>query len=359
MGKKDNTIPEILYRGIGICLEKLEEFNFYGVDLINNNKPYKDENGNIYFVREGRKLKLESKDGNEYGVYMTDNLKMVESAYGAGRGNEKLLSPIVRIGQPPVPISLPGLGVIYKINTQGFEVRFPYISQAYQGHYNNGFVGDEYITEAVPAQNYQIMKIIIGRDFLHDKEDLEITDIHSIKDQILDVIDERRERLETFKDAIQNLSEKEKSELNYIMTKNLFREIFAKNGAKYMSYEEIDIKSTDDLIKYLLHENCPEKISSEDFVILKYIYDFKNKIKKYDNLEAIEGMTAILKDEYELLNQKIDRLIEQQKSTKGFNKKIIILKKLIYQMQKIERLKTDVASFNEEYTDFYSSPQKR
>ena len=63
--------PSVLYRGIKVNYNNLQNFEFSGVDLKVNYKPIIDQ--------YGRKIVT---DGNEYGVYMSDNLSMVTSAYG-------------------------------------------------------------------------------------------------------------------------------------------------------------------------------------------------------------------------------------------------------------------------------------
>ena len=63
--------PSVLYRGIKVDYNSLQNFKFFGVDLKVNYAPIINQ--------YGRKTVT---DGNEYGVYMSDNLNKVTSAYG-------------------------------------------------------------------------------------------------------------------------------------------------------------------------------------------------------------------------------------------------------------------------------------
>ena len=63
--------PNILYRGIVLTNEQIKNEQWYNSDIHVPYDPLIDE--------YGRKV---VKDGNEYGVYMTDNLEMVLTAYG-------------------------------------------------------------------------------------------------------------------------------------------------------------------------------------------------------------------------------------------------------------------------------------
>ena len=63
--------PSVLYRGLKVDYNSLQNFEFSGVDLKVNYAPIIDQ--------YGRKTVT---DGNEYGVYMSDHLSIVTSPYG-------------------------------------------------------------------------------------------------------------------------------------------------------------------------------------------------------------------------------------------------------------------------------------
>ena len=62
--------PEILYRGIVLDFDKIKNWNF-DADIDLPKDFIYDENGNKLVV-----------DGNEYGIYMSDNVQMPIEAYG-------------------------------------------------------------------------------------------------------------------------------------------------------------------------------------------------------------------------------------------------------------------------------------
>ena len=67
----ENDRPEYLYRGMCIKYEDLKNFTFSGIDMELPYEPYIDSQGNKTVH-----------DGNEYGIYMSDNPKVAKSVYG-------------------------------------------------------------------------------------------------------------------------------------------------------------------------------------------------------------------------------------------------------------------------------------
>ena len=86
MEEKFDQIPKTLYRGYNIKYKKLPNFHLSGVDLKVNYAPIINENGEKTVT-----------DGNEYGVYMSDNLDMVKSAYGNTKMARENVEPLVSI----------------------------------------------------------------------------------------------------------------------------------------------------------------------------------------------------------------------------------------------------------------------
>lgn len=50
-------------------------------------------------------------------------------------------------------IGLSKIGILYEINTEGFNVRNPKVTNYLQGHYNNGYSGHEWISEYIHLKN--------------------------------------------------------------------------------------------------------------------------------------------------------------------------------------------------------------
>ena len=153
--------PKDLYRGIVLSYNDLQNIEWYNSDIKVHYEPEID--------KYGRQI---VSDGNEYGVYMTDNLDMVLSAYGNPRSNGTTLenSPQLNISGARSTVNVPSVGVIYHINTEGLDIREPFICDELQGHYNNGFQGTEWIADSIPKENVEVVGIKIARDLLHSEQ---------------------------------------------------------------------------------------------------------------------------------------------------------------------------------------------
>jgi hypothetical protein len=93
-------------------------------------------------------------DGNEVGVYMSTNPAMVICAYGNGiSANSKIDAKRHNTSRGfQDRLLLPGIGIILEIDTEGLDIRKP---KTPMGHYNNGFIGDEWITDKLEATHYR------------------------------------------------------------------------------------------------------------------------------------------------------------------------------------------------------------
>ena len=107
--------PKVLYRGLKLDYNALQDYVFTGVDMKVNYTPIID--------KYGRKT---VKDGNEYGVYMSDNLRMVSSAYGDLHHDGIPINKTLTINGERIMI--PSIGVIYQIDTSNLNIRKPFIS---------------------------------------------------------------------------------------------------------------------------------------------------------------------------------------------------------------------------------------
>lgn len=159
-GERDGRPPQFVYRGVIVPFSDYSEINTDD-DLVPPHPPKIDENG-----RET------VDDGNEYGVYMTDNEQMALDVYGNpehGRGKE---IGTIRAGLGgTIVVKEPSMGLVYKINTEGIDVHKPWITGYLEGHYNNGYQGDEWVVERVPKDQCEIERLLMGSDLLHDEED--------------------------------------------------------------------------------------------------------------------------------------------------------------------------------------------
>ena len=265
--------PSILYRGIKVDYNSLQDFKFSGIDLKVNYAPIIDQ--------YGRKTVI---DGNEYGVYMTDNLNMVTSAYGNLHHDGIPVHNNLSIYNERIMI--PSIAVIYQINTAGLDIKKPFISDYLKGHYNNGFQGDEWIADIVPANNYTLYRVRIGADILHDAEDIDLSRTENISEQVKQNLEMRKDRLETFANAMERISPIKRNtfgrdELNILKT------IYGKNGLKYINEDSLITNDVDGMTKYLTAKIFRQNESDIDFQAIKYINGLKEQAKSIDSIIEI------------------------------------------------------------------------
>ena len=265
--------PSVLYRGLKVDYNSLQNFDFSGVDLKVNYAPVIDQ--------YGRKTVI---DGNEYGVYMSDNLSMVTSAYGDLHHDGIPIHNNLSIYNQRIII--PSVAVIYKINTDGLDVRKPFISDQLKGHYNNGFQGKEWITDIVPANNYTLYRVRIGADILHDAEDIDLLKTENISEQVKQKLEMRKYRLETFANAMEGMSPTKRNAIGRDEL-NILKSIYGKNGLKYINENSLITSDVDGMLRYLVAKTFKQNESDIDFQTIKYINTLKEKATNIDSIIEI------------------------------------------------------------------------
>lgn len=265
--------PSVLYRGIKVNYNSLQNFEFSGVDLKVNYAPIIDQ--------YGRKTVT---DGNEYGVYMSDNLHMVTSAYGDLHHDGLPIYNNLSIYNERIMI--PSVAVIYQISTEGLDVRKPFISDQLKGHYNNGFQGDEWITDFVPADNYTLYRVRIGADILHDAEDIDLSKTDDISEQIKQKLEMRKYRLETFANAMERMSPMKRNAIGRDEL-NILKSIYGKNGLKYINEDSLITSNVDGMLRYLVAKTFKQNESDIDFQTIRYINGLKGQAINIDSIIEI------------------------------------------------------------------------
>ena len=159
-------------------------------------------------------------DGNELGVYMSTNPAMVESAYAAGgysiEGSAIEVPRHNSANGSTNIIRLPMCGVVYEIDTADLAIRKPEITPALQGVHNNGFEGDEWIADKVPADNCTVKKLILS-EYANDRNRMEV-DVSGLDDEkfqtAIELVKEKfaKKKAEAlkFKEFLESLPEKER-----------------------------------------------------------------------------------------------------------------------------------------------------
>lgn len=159
------------------------------------------------------------RDGNELGVYMSTNPRMVESAYAkGGEGVSYVDTPVFGGSRGRENrIALPGCGIVLEIRAQGLDIRKPEITPVLQGVYNNGFEGDEWIADTVGADQYTVKKLLLSR-WANDAETFTVTldddsdeRLQTAIDTIKQEFERRRAVAEAFKTYLESLSEQDRA----------------------------------------------------------------------------------------------------------------------------------------------------
>lgn len=265
--------PNVLYRGIKVDYKSLQNFEFSGVDLKVNYPPIIDQ--------YGRKTVI---DGNEYGVYMSDNLSMVTSAYGDLHHDGIPIHNNLSIYYERIMI--PSVAVIYRINTNGLDVRKPFIVDYLRGHYNNGFQGDEWIADIVPASNYELYRVRIGADILHDAEDIDLSKKDDISERVKQILEMRKYRLETFANAMERMSPIKRNAIGRDEL-NILKSIYGQNGLKYINEDSLITSDVDGMLRYLVAKTFRKNESDIDFQTIRYINGLKGQAISVDSIIEI------------------------------------------------------------------------
>jgi len=280
----ENAKPKFLYRGVIVNEAMMKTKPVFGIDLTPPNPPRYNEKGQKTVG-----------DGNEYGLYMTDNRNMATEAYGCVKmSNGTPLNKNIQITERRIEVAIPAVGIVYKISTDNLDIRKPWITNHLRAHYNNGYEGDEWIADKIPLSNYEIDKVVIGEDILHPQKELTYNGVKETLSAIEAELNERRPRLERFEGFIKSLP------LNKRLTMstdelNVYREIFTKDGLLETDLETFRISNINDCIKMMMAHLLQ---TSSDTIPMEEL-KFLNKLKSAHNisfsdldkkmLEALKG----------------------------------------------------------------------
>lgn len=269
--------PKKIYRGIKLHFDKLKDFDFDAEIGL----PF-----NFTYRADGMKL---VSDGNEYGIYMSDNFNMPLAAYGNSTrqdGTEIEKGIIFGMGRDRVVI--PPVCIIYEIDTDGIEIKEPWIDPKWNGHYNNGFEGKEWITQQpIPRENYRYKMIKIGEDHLHPEERIEIGPEDDIKKILIQKYSERNQRLNAFLSALKTMTEIER--LRVDMHLNLMVEIFQEDGIAYKKPADIKVIDSKTLRDKLILKQLSRGFN------LKVIRNIDSMCSKLDDKNLYGSLAGLLK----------------------------------------------------------------
>lgn len=203
-----NTPPQTLFRGTTLPASTVNE-SIFDAPLLPGSEPQIDEHG-----------RRTDRSGNEHGVYMTDNPHMAEVSYATPRhgGDELPDSPIFNTPhRSQARVEMPRVGVVHRVDaTKVAGVRKPFLSGTMQGVHNNGYKGNEWIADEVPAGSHEVTRLRVGPDLLHPERVFDVGQDDNPKEVLQAVLDEvavRAGRLATASALIGSLPEEQRFSL--------------------------------------------------------------------------------------------------------------------------------------------------
>ncbi len=308
--------PQFLYRGVILNERILKGSPICGIDLTPPRPPQYDE--------QGRKT---VGDGNEYGVYMSDN-RSVAVTYASPKIEDGTpLNKNVCITDRNLRTTIPSVGIVYKISTDGLDARRPWITSSLRGVYNNGYGGDEWIADRIPVRNYVIDQAIVGEDILHPEKRLEFNSDEEALLKINQELEERKKRLESFETFIESLPYSDVRNMTGD-TLNIYKEIYEENGLIETDLKTFNISNFNDCIKMLkaYYYQTSSSFPSEE---LKYLANLQsNKDLSFNNFE--EKIKSDLEYYYGKKRNYIENqeLLGKEYNTHSYDQKIRFISEL-------------------------------
>lgn len=323
--------PQYLYRGVTISYEQLKDFEFSGVTL---KPPYPPK-----IDKEGRKT---VGDGNEYGIYMSDNEGVAKKIYAKVTENDgTVVNTDVIFGLDHCRTMIPAIGVVYKINTDGLDVHIPWINSGLMGLYNNGIDGEEWIAEYIPDENYSIDSIRIGPDTLHEPQVITIENIDGVKEQILNIINKRIERLALFEKKIEAMSKIERLRLDSNKI-GILKSIYKLKGIMDIDVNSFVPKTTVDYLNYLMAVTYAKDTENLDFTTLSYLQGLKTRVRQET---TVEDIISLVSDDIERNEERKNSFVQRKEkngesyTTRGFDNKNTMYSSILVQLNSMRSLK--------------------
>lgn len=288
--------PTTLYRGIVLAYQDFLDFQLIGKDMVMHYSPLYDN--------EERKT---VRDGNEYGIYMSDNRQMVLDVYSNSRSTGNLLTN-TKIGLDP--ITIPAIGIAYQIDTRNVVIRKPRLYK-FESLNNNGYIGDEWIADRIPSDSYQIIRVRIGSDYLHPSEDIDVTNPNEIQNRVIEIVEKRIIGLKDMLEELKDISPQKIRQFG-LTEREILQSIYGTNGVKYIDEDTMRINSVDDLMNFIIAKEYKSYGLMPTIDTLKSIMLIKDLSK--DIPSFIENIQK-KKEEYlqsgisnSVVNQKIETL---------------------------------------------------
>lgn len=282
---------EKLYRGVCVDAGVFENLALGDKDIALNYEPIINENG-----------EKTVKDGNEYGVYMSDNKNMVEDAYGKVHTFGEAVSTVKYRGLDgglPKSVTKPKVSVIYEIEPTNLpNLRKPKITSVLEGHYNNGFAGDEWICDYIPKENYSVTRICIGYDSLFESETIDVQgkSPKDIKSLVEDEVSKREENLKEFASILETLPDLKRNNLKV----DIFKYLLGHENVAHLDVKNFKPETEEDKIKFLM---ASEYQNNGYNPAVDYLFDMK---KRMENVKLNAGLSDVFNGLLAEINSRLE-----------------------------------------------------
>lgn len=280
---------EKLYRGVCVDADEFNNLALGDKDIALNYEPIINENG-----------EKTVKDGNEYGVYMSDNKNMVEDAYGKVHAFGEAVSTVkYKDNGRPMSVTKPRVSVVYEINPENLpNLRKPKITSVLEGHYNNGYGGDEWICDYVPKENYSVARICIGYDSLFESVTIDVQgkSPKDIKSLVEAEVGKREKNLKEFAGILEALPDLKRSNLKV----GAFKYLLGHENVAHLDVKNFNPKTEDDKIKFLM---ATEYQNNGYNPAVDYLFDMK---KRMETAKSNASLNDVLNGLLVEINSRLD-----------------------------------------------------
>ena len=273
--------PKKLYRAIVLNIDEFMHFDF-SKDMTPHIPPISIKD-NI----------PRDRDGNEYGLYMSDVLEVATEKYGEV-GNPSNGGPsfyddtFIGVDYQPKKIWYPRISIIFEISTDGISPRIP-IQTGQWGETNRG--DTEYIIDSIPASNYMIKEIQISPDILNDNKITIHKESFNSDEECINCVKKIISKRENGYGLFKNDRDKHIGNRALTATEmKMYKHLYSENGIILNKEYDIDPNNPKDVLDSIMRETFyrdPQNYNFEKMLELYKLYENQNIKSVEDLINAI------------------------------------------------------------------------
>lgn len=194
-----------------------------------------------------------------------------------------------------------------------------------EGHYNNGYGGDEWICDYIPKENYSVARICIGYDSLFESETIDAHEKSA--EDILKLVETevgwREKCLKEFANILETLPETKR----YNLKVDVFKYLLGRENVARLDVKEFKPETENDKIKFLM---ASEYQNNGYNLAVDYLFDVKKKMETSksnvnlsDVLNGLLAETSARLEKNQFPNEQVEILIKTRKvMIEGFISKL-------------------------------------